>query len=209
MPATAHPLPPEVRRLRMERIRVSQRLAAGLSPAAVARAERLSAARVEELLAEDGFAELIAAGRAMQALPAAAQLMRLKGMALAVLERALADEDVRVALFFMSELSHGRDPALSVAKAVIAAQARLGRLPAAAPRPAPKPRPAQASDPHAALMARTRSALREAMAEEEAALVRADAPSPRPAPADATEPHPGPHPASPAEQWLTHQRSGP
>jgi hypothetical protein len=75
------------------RWRAAHRLAAGLAPAAVARAEQVEPAEVEALLARPDFRELVASCRALAALPEEERLARLEQIAWCTLELAMADTD--------------------------------------------------------------------------------------------------------------------
>jgi hypothetical protein len=166
--------------LRRDVFRVSQRLAAGMSVAEVARAERTEESAVEALLAEDGFAELVESYKALAELPAEEQTARLVRLAWLAIENALADWDMGAAFFVLRENAQGRDPAATIAKRV-AASAR--RTTAAAFPPAAPPPPVQAAprsprtyDPLDALVHRQTAALRRAVVAEHAVREAAAAP---------------------------------
>jgi hypothetical protein len=61
------------------RLRAAQRLAGGLRPAAVALIERAAEAEVDALLARPDFVKLLAACRALEALPEEERSARLEG----------------------------------------------------------------------------------------------------------------------------------
>ena len=111
---------------RRDWLRVADRLAAGLSPAAAALAEgERGAALVEELLAQEDFRELVEATRECLAEPPEVQRRRLVMLARQTLERAMAwDGDPRAALFVLEEDARGRDPAETLADGVQKARRR-------------------------------------------------------------------------------------
>jgi hypothetical protein len=135
------------------------RLAAGLTPAQAARSEGIPVAEVECLLAEPAFLELVAAYRAIEALPPAERVARLKQLAWGVLEMAMVDGDVRVALFVAAMSASGRDPGQILAEAVVREAERASKPPPPA-RPSPhSPLPPRrsrrpATDPLPALLTR-------------------------------------------------------
>ncbi len=128
---------------RRDWLRVADRLAAGLSPAAAALAEgERGAALVEELLAQEDFRELVEATRESLAEPPEVQRRQLVMLARQTLERAMAwDGDPRAALFVLEEDARGRDPAETLADGVQKARRRAvaSASPPAAPPPAPEP----------------------------------------------------------------------
>jgi hypothetical protein len=161
-------------------IRVSQRLAAGMSVAEVARAERTDTKAIESLLARDGFAAVIESYRAMAEQPEAEQTARLVRLARIAIENALSDWDMGAAFFVLREDAQGRDPAHTIAKRIIATAKRTAdsvapMLPAETrtPSPATPPTPPRAYDPLDALVHRQTAALRRAVVAEQA--VRAEA----------------------------------
>ncbi|HEX6015497.1 MAG TPA: hypothetical protein VFY87_27600 [Geminicoccaceae bacterium] len=132
---------------RRDWIRVSQRLATGLTPKQVARAEGTDEAAIGNLLAQDGFRELVAAHEEFLAEPPEAAMARLVRLARLALENALsADWDVGAALFVLREHKRGRDAAETVAKGVIAASRRALRAAASRRRPRPRRRRRRASE---------------------------------------------------------------
>ena len=124
--------------------RAAYRLSAGLSPAAVARAEAVAEREIDALLAQPDFRELLEALAELQGLPEEDRLRRLERHAWCVLEMALADSDWRAAAFVADQLRRGFNPARMLAKGVLKAQAR-----AAAPAPTPATEPATPSPPRA------------------------------------------------------------
>jgi hypothetical protein len=120
------------------RLHAAQRLAGSLRPAALARVERVQEVEVETLLARPDFMKLLAACRALEAMPEAERLARLEGLAWFVLEWALAEGDWRCAAFVLAERRVGRNPARTIARKVIARQRRAAnrRHPQ---RPLPRP----------------------------------------------------------------------
>jgi hypothetical protein len=139
---------------RRDWLRISHRLATGMTAGEVARAEAVDVAEIDGLLAQPDFSGLVDAARALAARPDAEQTARLVTLARFALEMALADGDMRVALFILREADGGRDPAATVAKGVLAAARRGTRGGTAAPRPpgrhpAPPRPPRAAEDPGA------------------------------------------------------------
>ena len=171
-------------------LRAAYRLSAGLSPAAVARAEAVAEREITALLAQPDFQELVEALEELQGLPEEERLRRLERHAWCVLEMALADSDWRAAAFVADQLRRGFNPARMLAKGVLKAQAR-----AAAPPPTTRSR---ARHPTAA--ARTPAlrprGRRDAPRHRRPARHhrRRDGPGPRPRPAgDGTGHAPGRH----------------
>jgi hypothetical protein len=72
-------------------LRVSQRLACGLTPRQVARAKGTDEAASQGLLTQDGFKGLVASYEVFLALPAADAMAQLVRLARLALENALAD----------------------------------------------------------------------------------------------------------------------
>lgn len=170
-----------------DHLRISQRLAHGLTPAQVARVEGTEESAVTALLAQDGFKALVASHAAQLAEPAEQHTARLVRLARQTLENALTlDWDVGAALFVLEENASGRDPARTLAEGVIAASRRAVRAGAAVPPPAPAPEAPAAPrpcDPLAGLMQRGSAKLRRAVLEEQAAqLAAAEPPAPEPTP---------------------------
>jgi hypothetical protein len=162
------------------RWRAAHRIAAGLAPAAVARAEQVAPAEVEALLARPDFQELVASCRALAALPEEERLARLEQIAWCTLELAMADTDWRCAAFVLTERRLGRNPARTLAQLVVKAQARAAAAtaPPAAPQPTapvPPPRAPRPYDLAGAAVRRAAVRLRDAVAAE-AALAHEPAP---------------------------------
>ena len=120
-------------------LRVAQRFAFGLAKPAVARAEGTDEAAIEALLAQDGFAEVIASWRDILDESSPEFMARLEKLCRIALTNALAEWDVGTALFAQRELGQGRDPAKTLARRV---RAQAKRIAGAAPRAQP-PRPAR------------------------------------------------------------------
>ena len=162
-------------------LRAAYRLAGGMSPARLARVEAVAEREIDALLAQPDFQELLAALAEMAELSEEERLRQLERMAWCVLEMALADSDWRAAAFIADQMRRGCHPARSLAKAVIAAQARAAAPPPAEPKPARphRPRPYDAVD---AAMGRAASGLR-AILGLEAALAHL----PEPAAAEPSE----------------------
>ena len=95
----------------------------------------------------------------MAELPEEERLRQLEQMAWCVLEMALADSDWRAAAFIADQMRRGCHPARSLAKAVIAAQARAAAPPPAEPKPA-RTRQSRPYDAVDAAMGRAASGLR-------------------------------------------------
>jgi hypothetical protein len=168
---------------RRQWLRVADRLAAGLSPAAAALAEgERGAELVEELLAQEDFRELVEATRECLAEPPEVQRRRLVMLARQTLERAMAwDGDPRVALFVLEEDARGRDPAETLADGVQKARRRaLAAASPAAPPPAPEPpdqpQPGRAAgyDPLRAMVHRGAARCRDIVRIEEAIRLAAE-----------------------------------
>ncbi len=85
---------------------------------------RWRSGRSQELLAQPDFQELVEAVREFQDLPEEERLRQLEQMAWCVLELALADSDWRAAAFIADQIARGRNPARTLARGVIKAQAR-------------------------------------------------------------------------------------
>ena len=153
--------------LRRDWMRRSRRLAAGMSPREVARAEQVDEAEIQDLLQRTDFAALVQSWHAIDALPQAEQIRRLVILARQAIEQALCDWDMPAAFFVLRENERGRDPAETIANGIIAAARRrartstapppgIGRQPiATAARSAPTGRPRRAGD-----LARRRQAAR-------------------------------------------------
>jgi hypothetical protein len=173
---------------RRDWLRVSQRLASGMTPQAIAWAEGTDAAAVEDLLQRDEFRRLVDSFAELLARPAEAQRARLVRLARIALENALGDWDVGAALFVLEEDARGRDPAETLASGILA----RGRG-TAAPAPAPSraaPAPASPSgpgayDPLTGLVRRGAATLRRAIVEEHALQDAARAATERGGPAAA------------------------
>lgn len=153
MPSPFRPPRPE-RLAWSRRRRIGMRLASGLTPARVAWAEAIPEAEVAALVAEPGFAELVTAFRDLGALPREERVARLGRLAWNVLERALLDDDLRVAMFVASEVRRGRDPGETVARGIVnaceraATTAPVSAAPPLRPGPRPPARPPRAPRPH-------------------------------------------------------------
>ena len=130
-----------------------------MSPAKLARVEAVAEREIDALLAQPDFQELLAALAEMAELPEEERLRQLEQMAWCVLEMALADSDWRAAAFIADQMRRGCHPARSLAKAVIAAQARAAAPPPAEPKPA-RPRRSRPYDAVDAAMGRAASGLR-------------------------------------------------
>jgi hypothetical protein len=168
------------------RFRAAQRLAAGMTPAEAARAEGADEAAVTGLLGDEGFRALVESQRALATRPESEQLARLVLLARQAIECALlVDWDMGTAFFVLREHEHGRDPARTVAKSVLATARREAAAAAALPPP-PRPlaplRPLtqpRYRDPLDALVHRQTAALRRAVTAEHASPRRRGGRSPR------------------------------
>jgi hypothetical protein len=166
LPAARRPHDPHARR---DRLRISHRLASGMTPAEVARCERVEAGVIDGMLADPSFRDLVASAQALEALPAEARIERLVGLARFTLELALLDGDTRAACFVLREADRRRDPARSLAERALAGVRPPPPLPPPTPaeRPAvPAPRPAE--HPDARWLRRGVGRLRDAVLAEQA-----------------------------------------
>ena len=174
-------------------LRAAYRLSAGLSPAAVARAEAVAEREITALLAQPDFQELVEALEELQGLPEEERLLRLERHAWCVLEMALADSDWRAAAFVADQLRRGFNPARMLAKGVLKAQARAAAPPptqTAEPTVPPPPRASRPYDAVGAAMRRAAAAMRATIAAETALALAPGRPAtvPAPPPATASEP---------------------
>ena len=151
-------------------LRVAQRFAFGLDQPAVARAEGTDEAAIEALLAQDGFAEVIASWHDILAESSPAFMARLEKLCRLALTNALLEWDVGAALFAQRELTQGRDPAETLAKRVRAQAQRTPAPPRAPEPPRPPPLPNPDYDPLDALVQRSACGLRQAVVLEQAIL---------------------------------------
>ena len=143
------------RPLRRDWLRIADRLAAGLSPKAAALPEGGDEAMVDGLLAREDFQALVEAARAWHEDSDEAARRKLVVMARQALARAMDwEDDPRAALFVLDEEARGRDPAATVAAAVLKRPRR-----APAPSDGIRSRPPRLQDPMSALCARTRRRL--------------------------------------------------
>lgn len=159
------------------RRRLTLRLGAGMPAGQAARAEGVAPAEVEALLAEPDFALMVEAFREFEALPREERLRVLERHAWLVLQNALIDGDLRVAIFVAGELQRRRDPARTLAEGVVRVCERAGRAPSP-PEPPPPAGPAVADPaPPAATRERHRdfaARVREGAAAHARALVLAE-----------------------------------
>ncbi len=150
--------------MRRDWLRIADRLAAGLSPAAAALPEGGDEAMVARLLEREDFLGLVEAARELQEEPAEAARRRIVIMARQALERALDwEDDPRAALFVLDEEAKGRDPAATIADAVL-------KRPRCRPSAEPirRGRPPDAYDPFSAMCGRGKRALTDAVRREAA-----------------------------------------
>ena len=143
------------RPLRRDWLRIADRLAAGLPPAAAALPEGGDEAMVAGLLQREDFQALVEIARAWHEDSDEAARRKLVVMARQALARAMDwEDDPRAALFVLDEEARGRDPAATVAAAVLKRPRR-----APAPTDGIRSRPPRLHDPMSALCARTRRRL--------------------------------------------------
>jgi hypothetical protein len=194
---------------RRDWLRVSQRLASGMSPEAVARAEGTEPEAVAALLGRPDFQGLVDGFTRLIARPAEEQRARLVRLARLALENALMDWDPGAALFVLDQDAKGQDPAEALADAV---QTRA-RRPAttvppegAAARPAAPVRPTRPSryDALDGLVRRGTAKLRAGLLAEHALHHAADAgepspPRPKTGPTAPPAAEPAPPPGTTAE----------
>ena len=146
-------------------LRAAYRLTAGMSRTNLARAENVTPAEIDQLLAQPDFQELLAALAEMEALPPEERLRQLEQMAWCVLEMAVGTGDWRAAAFVADQMRRGCHPARSLAQGVLDAQARaLAQNPGKPVRPR-RARPYDAVD---AALGRAASGLRAILGLEEA-----------------------------------------
>lgn len=160
--AVRQPRRPPARR---DWLRISRRLAGGLTPEQAARAEGTETSAVDALLAQEGFCRLVESQQALEALSPAEQTARLVRLARIALENALRDWDVGAACFVLHENAEGRDPAETIARRALTA-----RVPPSPASPAPSSSPTMvgAGDPLTGLIKRSTAALCRATLEEHA-----------------------------------------
>jgi hypothetical protein len=186
---------------RRDWLRTSQRLAAGMTPEAVALAEGTEPQAVEALLARPDFQGLVDSFARLIARPAEAQRARLVRLARLALETALSDWDAGTAVFVLDQDARGQDPAETLAEAALAKVRRAATAipPARAPEPAPAPRPAAPGryDPLDGLVRRSASALQAGLLAEHALHHATGAGEPLP-PRPRAEEAPPAEPASPS-----------
>jgi hypothetical protein len=186
---------------RRDWLRVSQRLACGMTPDAVARAEGKAPEAVRRLLEQPGFKGLVESFAELLEGPAEQYRARLVGLARLALENALMDWDAGTAVFVLDQDEKGLDPVETLVDAALA-QARRP-MPAGAPGPggpAPHTLARRAGpgryDALDGLARRSTARLRAAMLSEHA-LQHAGEPAAPPAPAAE------PAPAAPASEAAT------
>ena len=143
------------RPLRRDWLRIADRLAAGLPPKAAALPEGGDEAMVTGLLQRVDFQALVEAAREWQEDSEEAARRKLVVMARQALERAMDwEDDPRAALFVLDEEARGRDPAATVADAVLKGPRR-----APSAEPGIRGRPPRLHDPLSALCSRTKRKL--------------------------------------------------
>ena len=182
-------------------LRAAYRLTAGMSRTNLARAENVTPAEIDQLLAQPDFQELLEALAEMAALPPEERLRQLEQMAWCVLEMAVGTGDWRAAAFVADQMRRGCHPARSLAQAVLDAQARaLARNPGKPVRPR-RARPYDAVD---AALGRAASGLRAILGLEEALTHL-----PEPKPVEPVEPAAEPAAGSPAQPAAKPRRPNP
>jgi hypothetical protein len=143
------------RPLRRDWLRIADRLAAGLSPAAAALPEGGDEGMVAGLLEREYFQALVEAAREWHEDSEETARRKLVVMARQALERAMDwEDDPRAALFVLDEEARGRDPAATVADAVLKGPRR-----APCAEPGIRSRPPRLHDPLSALCGRTKRRL--------------------------------------------------
>jgi hypothetical protein len=143
------------RPLRRDWLRIADRLAAGLSPEAAALPEGGDETMVAGLLQREDFQALVEAAREWQEDSEETARRKLVVMARQALQRAMDwEDDPRAALFVLDEEARGRDPAATVAAAVLKRPRR-----APAPTDGIRSRPPRLHDPLSALCGRTKRRL--------------------------------------------------
>lgn len=159
------------------RIRLAQRLAAGLTPQQAAAAQGSDAGEVAALLEQPDFAALVASYRSLAEAPEAEQTARLVKLARIAIENALGGLDMAAGFFVLRENARGRDPAVTLARGVRAAAAR--RTEPTVPTPTGAVRsPSMPRDPGLQLINRGAARLRAGLVAEHAARDFATAPEP-------------------------------
>ena len=109
---------------RADRRRMAMRLAAGWGTHEVALVERAHEGSLRELLRDEGFTRLVGHYRELLAASEDERLRLLTELAFAILTDALEAGDVRVAVFFMAQRLDGKNPAATVAAALVRAAER-------------------------------------------------------------------------------------
>lgn len=128
---------------RLQRRRLSWRVAQGAPLRKAAERAGLDPATAEDLLSCPDFGQLLESYRAMVALPADERMRRLVEAALLVLEEAVQRKDLRATFFLLKQQLLGRNPAMVLAEGVVRA---LERQPAPPPEKHDPPPPAETSD---------------------------------------------------------------
>jgi hypothetical protein len=179
---------------RRDWLRVSQRLACGMSKDAVARAEGTAPETVDRLLREPDFQGLVESFKELLAEPPERHRARLVRLARIALENALTDWDVGAALFVLDQDERGNDPAETLADAVLAQARRpAAAIPPGQGAPAPAAAPASPAGPRrydalGGLTRRGAAGLRAAVLAEHALQRAASATPAAPTVSEATPP---------------------
>jgi hypothetical protein len=143
------------RPLRRDWLRIADRLAAGLPAKAAALPEGVDERMVEGLVQREDFQALVEAAREWHEDSEETARRKLVVMARQALARAMDwEDDPRAALFVLDEEAKGRDPAATVAAAVLKRPRR-----APAPTDGIRSHPPRLHDPMSALCARTKRKL--------------------------------------------------
>jgi hypothetical protein len=142
-------------------LRAAYRLTAGMSRTNLARAENVTPAEIDQLLAQPDFQELLEALTELRGLPPEERLRQLEQMAWCVLEMAVGTGDWHAAAFVADQMRRGCHPARSLAQAVLDAQAQNPGKPV-------RPRRARPYDAVGAALGRAASGLRAILGLEEA-----------------------------------------
>ena len=174
--------------------RVVRRMSFGHSAGEVARMLKLDAKELDAITANPDFPELLEAYRRLRDKSRAEAMAELERVAHLVLEELVEERDPKVCAWFFREMRHGRDPCVTLASSVMAAQERAERAAQREALPPPPPKPPRLYLPRPyddleALRHRVTARLRDAVVAENAMIRRA-------APAEATPPPP-PRPLAP------------
>ena len=177
-----------LRRPRLDRRRIVRRFAAGHGPEHVARLEGADLGDIMRLLVSRGFQDLINNCAALMALPPLERQACALEAAWQVIEMALEEGDVRVAMLVVREAGQGRVAAQTLAQAILAQLERC-HLPcpaaiASAPHPGAMAPPAEPVDMGAAPRPPHLGAIKRSLTNATHDLLVSDAKDPPPVLAD-------------------------